>query len=153
MLKTQWKTHFKEGGFKWGVFGCMKVLCDFGTQYCELQDETTHNGKSANAAFRCVKNQLVTRSGRLCGDKSVFVYFGKIAVANQKTHETYIVKPKITEIFVVLPKMLKIIKIMRYTFSLHIFVTHARTHARTNERTKHHLDRNGSRWSQLTMNR
>ena len=37
---------------------------------------------------------------------------------------------------------------MRYTFSLHIFVTDERTDGRTNGRTKHHLDKNGSRWSQ-----
>ena len=65
-------------------FWVMKVFCDFVTQYCELQDETTPNGKSANAAVRCVKNQFLTRSGRLCGDKTVFEHFGKIVVANPK---------------------------------------------------------------------
>ena len=70
--------HFKEGGVQPGVFGCMKVFGDFVTQYCELHDETTCTGKSADAAFRCVKNQLATRSGSLCGDKSVFGNFGKI---------------------------------------------------------------------------
>ena len=76
--------HFLEGGVKSNVFGGAKVFCDFVTQYCELQDETTCNGKSADAAFQCVKNQLLTRSGRLCGDQSVFIYFGKIVVANPK---------------------------------------------------------------------
>ena len=76
--------HVLEGGLQSGVFGCTKVFCDFATQYCELHDETTRNGKSANAAVRCVKNQLLTRSGRLCGDKAVFEYFGKIVVANPK---------------------------------------------------------------------
>ena len=76
--------HFLEGGVKSNVFGGAKVFCDFVTQYCELQDETTRNGKSADAAFRCVKNQLLTRSGSLCGDKSVFGNVGKIVVANPK---------------------------------------------------------------------
>ena len=62
----------------------MKVFCDFVTQYCELGNETTCIGKSAKEAFRCVKNQLLTRSGRLCGDKTVFEHFGKIVVANPK---------------------------------------------------------------------
>ena len=56
-------------------FWVMKVFCDFVTQYCELQDETTCNGKIANAAVRCIKNQLLTRSGWLCGGKSVFGKF------------------------------------------------------------------------------
>ena len=92
MLKTQWKTHFKKGGVQSGVFGCMKVFRDFVTQYCELQDETACNGKSADAAFRCVKNQFLTRSGRLCGDKTVFEHFGKIVVANLKkrTKRTFV---------------------------------------------------------------
>ncbi len=68
-------------------FRVMKMFCDFVTQYCELYDETTCNGKSVNAAFRCVKNQLLPRSGWLCGDKSVFAYFGKIVVANPKKIE------------------------------------------------------------------
>ena len=76
--------HFREGGPQSDVFCGAKVFCDFVTQYCELQDETTRNGKSADAAFRCVKNQLLTRSGWLCGDQSVFIYFGKIVVANRK---------------------------------------------------------------------
>ena len=73
----------------------MKVFADFVTQYCELQDETTYNGKSANAAFRCVKIQLLTRSGSLCGDKTVFEHFGKIVVANQKSRtERTFLSPK-----------------------------------------------------------
>ena len=71
-------------------FWVMKVFCDFVTQYCELGNETTCIGKSANAAVRCIKNKLLTRSGWLCGDKTVFEHFGKIVVANQKTHETCI---------------------------------------------------------------
>ena len=76
--------HFWEGGVQARVFCGTKGFCDFVTQYCELQDETTCTGKSADAAFRCVKNQLLTRSGSLCGDKSVFGNVGKIVVANPK---------------------------------------------------------------------
>ena len=74
--------HFQEGGLQSDVFCGTKVFCDFVAQYCELQDETTCTGKSADAAFRCVKNQLATRSGSLCGDKSVFGKILKIVTAN-----------------------------------------------------------------------
>ena len=77
----------------------MKVFHDFVTQYCELGHETTCNGQSANAAFRCVKNQLLTRSGSLCGDKTVFEHFGKIVVANPKYASQTLQTPKM-----VLPK-------------------------------------------------
>ena len=56
----------------------------FATQYYELRDETICIGKPTISAFQCVKNQLPTRSGSLCGDKSVFGNFGKIVVANPK---------------------------------------------------------------------
>ena len=76
--------HFKENGFRSDVFCGVKMFCDFVTQYYALQDETTCVGKSADAAFRCVKNLLLNRSGRFCGDKTVFEHFGKIVVANPK---------------------------------------------------------------------
>ncbi len=76
--------HFKENGFRSDVFCGVKMFCDFVTQYYELQDETTCIGKSADEAFRCVQNQLATRSGSLWGDKTVCETFNKIAVANPK---------------------------------------------------------------------
>ena len=78
--------HFKERSFRSVVFCGVKVFCDFVTQYYELQDETTCTGKSANAAFRCIKNQLATRSGSLWGDETVFEKCNKIVVANPKYH-------------------------------------------------------------------
>ena len=101
-------------------FWAMKVFCDFVTQYCELQDEATCIGKSANVAFRCVKNQLLTRSGWLCADKSVCIYFGKIVVSNPKFH---VFLPKTFNMMIVfLAQSIKWPNIMRYTFSCHIFV-------------------------------
>ena len=76
--------HWKENGFRSDVFCGVKVLSDFVTQYYELQDETTCIGKNADAAFRCIKNELATRSGSLWGDKTVFENVSKIVVANPK---------------------------------------------------------------------
>ncbi len=76
--------HFWASGFRSSVFCGVKVFCDFATQYCELHVETTCVGKSADAAFRCVQNQLATRSGRLWGDKTVCEHCNKIVVANPK---------------------------------------------------------------------
>ena len=102
-----------------GCFLFMKVFHDFMTQYWELHEETACNEKSANAAFRCIKNQLSTRSGWLCGDQSVFTNFGKIAVANPKIN---VFPPKTFKIIVFLAQSIKWSKNMRYTFSCHIFV-------------------------------
>ena len=91
--------YFLEGGLQSGAFGCMKIACDFVTQYCELHDETTRNGKSADAAFQCVKNQLPTRSGSLCGDKSVFGKIWKNCDRQPKiVHETDIFNPRILNV-------------------------------------------------------
>ncbi len=76
--------HFKENGFRSDLFCGVKVFSDSVTQYYELQDETTCVGKSADATFRCVQNQLATRSGRLWGDKTVCENFNKIVVASPK---------------------------------------------------------------------
>ena len=46
----------------------------FAVQYCELRDETTCIGKRTLSSFICVKNQLATRSGSLCGGKSLYMF-------------------------------------------------------------------------------
>ena len=41
------------------------------TQYCELEDETTCIEQPTIAALQCIKNQLLTRSGRIGVDQSL----------------------------------------------------------------------------------
>ncbi len=76
--------HFLANGFPSNVFCNVKKICDFVTQYYELQDETTCVGKSADATFRCVQNQLATRSGSRWGDKTGFENYNKIVDNNPK---------------------------------------------------------------------
>ena len=47
----------------------------FVTQYCELRHETIRTGQPTIPAFRCVKNQLATRSGSIYTGKSLSEVF------------------------------------------------------------------------------
>ena len=55
-------------------------------QYCELHGETTCTGRSADAAFRCVKNQSPIRFVSLCGDKSVCANYAFVYVCTMFLH-------------------------------------------------------------------
>ena len=62
-------------------------------QYCTLQGETACTRKNAGATFGCVRNKLETRSGSLCGEKSMF---GKFSGRQPKiTHVKDTLAPKV----------------------------------------------------------
>ena len=88
--------HFWEGVVELGVFWDTKVFGHFVTQYCELRNDTICIGKPTIPAFRCVKNQLATRSGSLCGEKSASEVFNdfpgpeKCLKRNKTRKRTYV---------------------------------------------------------------
>ena len=56
------------------IFGTKKGPDPFdpvATKYCELEDETICIEQPTIAALQCIKNQLLTRSGRIYMDQSL----------------------------------------------------------------------------------